>query len=373
MPCSQPGALLRALFGHVALLPLILLLTSCTAAPWAPAHGNDRSDASAPAAPVVAATAPAAPGALLADPAAEAALTAPPLINRIPGTGPITQRKDVARIATVQIWNDAQPPRDSADIMAPYIERAGHEGLDLIVFPEYHLGFTRIDSPLLAKVGRMAAAARVYVVVGGWEVWGEGVDKHQFANTAFLFDRAGELVGTYRKVHPAIGAQSPFCWPPSGDELEWRMVKGSAFPVFDTDFGRIGLMTCYDGYFFETFEALSLQGAELLVWINGRGMIEDYVVRTASHLTFTAIVTSNHSRGTGAMICDFAGNIKAASNEARDSYTMAEVKLGDLRVHRVNSRMLHQRRPDLYGAITQHHPVWDHYPDIQPYPPPAAR
>ena len=48
------------------------------------------------------------------------------------------------------------------------------------------------------------------------------------------------------------------------------MQRGEDLPVFDLDFGRVGILTCYDGWFPESFRALSLKGAELIVWVNGR-------------------------------------------------------------------------------------------------------
>lgn len=60
------------------------------------------------------------------------------------------------------------------------------------------------------------------------------------------------------------------------NDPEWIMKRGDEFPVFDLDFGRIGILTCYDGWFPEPFRILSLKGAEILVWINGRrGTIDE--------------------------------------------------------------------------------------------------
>ena len=43
------------------------------------------------------------------------------------------------------------------------------------------------------------------------------------------------------------------------------MERGTDLPVFDFDFGRVGILTCYDGWFPESFRSLSLKGAELIV------------------------------------------------------------------------------------------------------------
>src|SRR5690606_21644241 len=77
-------------------------------------------------------------------------------------------------------------------------------------------------------------------------------DGDLFHNTAVLIDRQGKLVGKYRKVHLTIG------------EGENGLTPGTDYPVYDTDFGRIGLMTCWDNWFSEPARILRLKGAEML-------------------------------------------------------------------------------------------------------------
>lgn len=52
-------------------------------------------------------------------------------------------------------------------------------------------------------------------------------------NTAVLLDRTGRIAGTYRKV------QLPF------EEVSRGIAPGSGFPVFATDFGKVGLLICH--------------------------------------------------------------------------------------------------------------------------------
>lgn len=41
---------------------------------------------------------------------------------------------------------------------------------------------------------------------------------------------------------------------------------GDAYPVFDTDFGKLGMMVCYDGFFPEVARELSNRGAEVIAF-----------------------------------------------------------------------------------------------------------
>ena len=49
-----------------------------------------------------------------------------------------------------------------------------------------------------------------------------------------LLDRQGKLVGYYDKTFPTIG------------EIEEGILPGHGAVVFDTDFGRVGAMICFD-------------------------------------------------------------------------------------------------------------------------------
>lgn len=72
-------------------------------------------------------------------------------------------------------------------------------------------------------------------------------------NTAMLLGRSGETVGIYRKTHLALV------------EYERGMTPGTEYPVFETDFGKVGVMICFDCYFPEPARILRQKGAELLL------------------------------------------------------------------------------------------------------------
>jgi predicted amidohydrolase len=296
-----------------------------------------------------------------------------------PALAPIPHRQERVKVATVQvpIEGEALRGRDPADVIAPYIERAGREGADLVVFPEFTLGLFDLNGALHTKVSAAARQARVNVIVGGWEMLA-GFDPkavpftpRTYANCALVIARDGALVGHYHKAHAAVGA-APYCWPPRpGEAGEWTMKWGEELPIFDLDIGRIGVLTCYDGFFFPVFETLSLKGAEILVWINGRPGVEDYLIKAASFLTCTAVVTGNNAKGMGATICDYPANVLVRQEQPGEVYLSAEIDLGRLRRERRNNRMFHQRRPELYRDILQDWPVWEYYPELPAFEYPA--
>jgi len=83
------------------------------------------------------------------------------------------------------------------------------------------------------------------------------------------------------------------------------MEAGEELPVFKFDFGTVGILTCYDGWFPEPARVMSLKGAELLIWINGRGnSVEDFIMKSIMFQSHVAMITTNQAYGSGTMIGD---------------------------------------------------------------------
>ncbi len=240
------------------------------------------------------------------------------------------------------------------------------EGVQLIVFPEYHLGRIAVPGPVTERISKAVAAAKIHVIVGCWEVHKDNT----FANSALLFDRQGKVMGKYLKTHAAVdtfeGAPA-YAKPPERrsnewfikHDPEWIMQRGQDLPVFDLGFARVGILTCYDGWFPEPFRVLSLKGAEIIVWINGRGgHVEDFIVKTAMFHNSVAMVTANQAYGAGTMIGDWPATIKALCPPKKEAYISATIDLKRLRHIRKDSRNYQQRRPELYGEILETQTAW---------------
>ncbi len=268
------------------------------------------------------------------------------------------------KVAAVQIrgYDKKDVPKegyDPTDAMVPYIDKAGKDGAQLVVFPEYVLGRIQVPGAETKKIAAAAAANHIYVIVGCWEVYGNGT----FANTALIFDRGGRIAGKYHKTHAAVDhyeGDPPWSRPPSGKDTnwfigndpEWIMKKGDDLPVFDLDFGKVGVLTCYDGWFPESFRVLSLKGAEILVWINGRGgNVEDFIVKSVTFQSHVAMICTNQAYGGGTMIADWPTRIVARCPDRKEAYITATLNLDGVRKARKYSRNFQQRRPDLYGEL----------------------
>ena len=95
-----------------------------------------------------------------------------------------------------------------------------------------------------------------YIVVPTYLL--EDKDKKICSNVGILIGRQGEVVGTYRKLHLAV--------PPGSDSMEGGTTPGKEVPVFDCDFGKLGIQICFDMDYDYGWEQLARQGAELVAW-----------------------------------------------------------------------------------------------------------
>ena len=82
--------------------------------------------------------------------------------------------------------------------------------------------------------------------------------KDLYSNAAVLLDRKGKVAGIYRKVFPVASRDKAV--------LEGGVTPGRDFPVFDCDFGRVGIQVCFDYAYDEGWEVLDRKGAELVIW-----------------------------------------------------------------------------------------------------------
>ena len=83
------------------------------------------------------------------------------------------------KVAAVQIsgYDKGELPRDNYDpsqSLLPFIDRAGREGAQLVVFPEYVLGHISIPGPETKRIAEAARKNSIYVIVGCWEEFDDG-------------------------------------------------------------------------------------------------------------------------------------------------------------------------------------------------------
>jgi predicted amidohydrolase len=162
----------------------------------------------------------------------------------------------LVRLAAVHFRPSGKTPADNLQKAAPLIADAARQRADLVVFGETFTSIGVADplsaaepvpGPSCEFLGRLAKQFNLYVVMGLTEREG-----HLIYNTAVLIGPDGRLAGKYRKMVL------------TSREARSGITPGNDYPVFQTRFGKLGIMICYDTFFPEVSRELVNRGAEVI-------------------------------------------------------------------------------------------------------------
>lgn len=155
---------------------------------------------------------------------------------------------------------------DFIDEMAAQAKAKYGAGLDLAVLPEVAVNGGRrgsakdisepLEGPVLEAFAAVAKRNKTYIVVPMFMT--EDAKKGIYYNVCALIDRAGKVAGIYRKVYAVDSGNS--------GKLEGGVLPGKDFPVFDCDFGKLGILICFDIAYDDGWETLARKGAEIIAW-----------------------------------------------------------------------------------------------------------
>jgi predicted amidohydrolase len=113
-----------------------------------------------------------------------------------------------------------------------------------------------LEGPVQEAFARKARQHRSYIVAPLFLL--EDKATKRCSNAAVLFGRRGEVVGIYRKVHLVVDEKT--------DVMEHGCTPGNEAPVFECDFGKLGIQICYDMNFNSGWRELARKGAEIVAW-----------------------------------------------------------------------------------------------------------
>lgn len=252
-----------------------------------------------------------------------------------------------------------------------YLDDAADHGADLVVLPEVWTGLgysspTRyreiaepVPGPTTDRLAEKAAEHDMYVVGSLYARLPDG----NHANLAPLIGPDGSLVGSYTKTH-LFDAPDRVDIPPGMKESD-KVVAGDELPVLDTRFGPLGVTVCSDLRFPEVYRVMTLRGARIIVcasaflsprldhwefFLRARAA-ENQVFLVASGQVGTEPVTGTSYVGRS-MAVDPWGTVLATAPDV-EGVTTTRLDLGLIPEMRRRYPLLHQRRPELYGPITQ--------------------
>jgi predicted amidohydrolase len=170
---------------------------------------------------------------------------------------PLIPSQSVTKVAAIQMHvTDGCSAADVLDM----VDHTAKLGAKVLTLPEYAFCPSAIPNAaeaaaladqtasLLGKVSAIAAKYGCIIALPTVERAAAGLYV-----TTYLVGPDGKELGRYRKTHL------------TAEERQWAKA-GSDYPVFDTQFGRIGIMSGYDAVFPETSRCLGIAAADIVLW-----------------------------------------------------------------------------------------------------------
>ncbi|WP_125143042.1 carbon-nitrogen hydrolase family protein [Clostridium transplantifaecale] len=256
------------------------------------------------------------------------------------------------------ILGDKQANLEKAETL---IRNAAKQGAGMVCLPEcfntgYSAGGIRQmaewaeppEGNTVRRMQELAEELKIYLIAPLLLTTGPGICE----NSALLINDDGTLAGSYSKTHTI------------GDEKIYFR-RGSRYPVFQTKYGKIGLLICYDMAFPEPARLLALQNAELILFpsawrdrLNYRLMWENNLIsRALDNVIFTAginragVVDGVYFSGQS-MVVDPRGSILQKADTG-ETVMIQEIDFEEILIERrVNLAML-DRHPQDYANLAK--------------------
>ncbi len=224
-----------------------------------------------------------------------------------------------------------------------------------------------LTGPTTAAFARLAKKRRVVIIVSLFEKRTAGL----YHNTAVILDADGTIAGTYRKMHIPDD--------PKFYEKFYFTPGDTGFRAWDTKYGRIGVLICWDQWFPEAARLTALQGAGIIFYPTAIGWHPEepailQAKQTAAWETiqrshavangcFVAAVNRiGHERPAGgegikfwggSFVAGTSGEILAQASTDREEILYADVDLAQIDTTRTHWPFLRDRRIDAYEGITR--------------------
>lgn len=170
------------------------------------------------------------------------------------------------KIAAIQMSTVADK-MENVRTVKTYLEKIKDENPDFVILPEmfccpyqtenFPIYAEKEGGPVWQQLSGYAKQYGIYLIGGSMpEKDAEG----NVYNTSYIFDREGKQIGKHRKVHLFdIDVKGGQTFKESD-----MLTAGDSDTVFDTEFGKIGVMLCFDIRFPELSRMMVNDGAKVI-------------------------------------------------------------------------------------------------------------
>jgi len=285
------------------------------------------------------------------------------------------------KIGLLQTWADTDPEANLRRMLA-LANAAADQGAQIISTQELfrspyfcqsedHANFALAeeipDGPSTRAFAELARERGVVVIASLFERRAAGI----YHNTAAIIDADGTYLGKYRKMHIP---DDPLFY-----EKFYFTPGDLGFRAWDTKFGRIGVLVCWDQWFPEAARLTAMAGAQIIFYPTAIGWHpgEKDKYGHAHHSSWETIqrghaiangcyvaVTNRigHETPIGgdgiefwgqSFIANTSGEIVAKAGAQKEQILVHEIDLGTVDVTRTHWPFLRDRRIDAYGDLTR--------------------
>lgn len=220
------------------------------------------------------------------------------------------------------LWGKTQ--EEMAEITIAKLNSVKGYSPDLVCFPEVFLetggdgnnpNWQDISKETIARLQEEARQMKSYIIASVHEPSAD-YEGYKYIS-ALLIDRRGEIVGKYRKIHTVYE-----------ESTVHHVIPGSECPVFDTDFGRIGILICFDIGWREEWKRMEDQHVDMVVWLSAYDGGNLLNAHAAYHMYYVvSSVRTDHAR-----IIDMTGNTLALGS-IWDGLALATINLDTTLFH----------------------------------------
>lgn len=170
------------------------------------------------------------------------------------------------KIAAIQM-STVEDKMENVRTVKTYLEKIKDENPDFVILPEmfccpyqtenFPIYAEKEGGPVWQQLSGYAKQYGIYLIGGSMpEKDAEG----NVYNTSYIFDREGKQIGKHRKVHLFdIDVKGGQTFKESD-----TLTAGDSDTVFDTEFGKIGVMLCFDIRFPELSRMMVNDGAKVI-------------------------------------------------------------------------------------------------------------
>ncbi len=289
-------------------------------------------------------------------------------------------RSAIIKLGLIQTACSPDPTANLKKTLAA-VQRATRQGAQIICTQELfrsqyfcqnedHKNFSLaepIPGPSTLAFQKLARKSKVVIVASLFEKRGAGV----YHNTAVIIDADGSLLGIYRKMHIP---DDPLFY-----EKFYFTPGDLGFRAWQTRYGKIGVLICWDQWYPEAARLTALQGAEILFYPTaigwhprekaeyGDNQHSAWELIQRSHAVANGCYVAVANRiglekpvgGDGlqfwgqSFVAGTSGQILGKASVDQEENLIVPVDLSKVNVTRTHWPFLRDRRIDAYGDLTK--------------------